>query len=114
MGKKFPEAYSIDKRRRAIELLMKNSVGGKPKFTKVSHETKISVPTLKRWWIKHQLDRQQEMRSKLEEAITSILKRIEKLAQETNNLKELAPVVKMLSELLQQFGEDNELTESWG
>ncbi|MCD6594248.1 hypothetical protein J7L68_01045 [bacterium] len=112
--KKFPEPYSIKKRQDAIDLLEKNSVNGKPNFSKVVRETKITAPTLKRWWTKYQLNRQVELKTKLEEAITSILQRIESLAQETNNLKELAPIVKMLSELLQQVGEDTETGEKWG
>jgi len=112
MANKFPEPYSLQERQNAIGLLAESVKDGKPAFSQVSKKTDISVPTLKRWWIKYQLERQRELKTKLEEAITSILKRIENLAQETNNLKELAPVVKMLSELLQGFEED-ELDNGW-
>jgi len=114
MGKKFPKVYSLQERESALRMLEQTAgERGTPQFTAVSRKTGISVGTLKRWWIKYQLDRQKQLRTKLEEAISSILARIENLAQETNNLKELAPVVKMLSELLQQFSE-GEFGEEWG
>lgn len=114
MGKRFPKPYSSQQRENALRMLEQTAGGkGSPQFTAVSRKTGISVGTLKRWWIKYQLDRQKQLRTKLEEAISSILARIENLAQETHNLKELAPVVKMLSELLQQFSE-GEFGEEWG
>jgi len=114
MGKSFPTAYEPEKRNAAIAALEKSAKSGLPNFNAVSKETGISWITLQRWWLKHQLERQQELKIQFECAITKILGRIEKLAEETNNLKELAPVVKMLSELLQQFGENEALAEEWG
>ncbi len=114
MGKKFPKPYSSQERENALRMLEQTAGDkGSPQFVAVSRKTGISVGTLKRWWIKYQLDRQKQLKTKLEDAISSILARIENLAQETNNLKELAPVVKILSELLQQFGE-GEFGEEWG
>ena len=114
MGKAFPKAHEPEKRRAAIEALEKSAKNGMPNFNAVAQKTGISWLTLQRWWLKHSLERQQELRTQFECAITKILSRIEKLAEETNNLKELAPVVKMLSELLQQFGEEGVLAGDWG
>ena len=113
MGKKFPKPYSAKRREEALRLLEESAGGGAPKFSAVARKTGITTSTLKRWWIKYQLERQEQLKTRLEEAISSILARIQNLAQETKNLKELAPVVKMLSELLHQFG-DGELAEGWG
>jgi len=114
MSKNIFEPYSTEKRLQAMKFLDKSITNGKPNYLKVAKETGITKPTLKRWWTKHQLERQKELKIRLEEAIASILERIEKLAQETNNLKELAPVVKMLSELFQQFDEENGDINAWG
>lgn len=108
------EPYSPDERRRALDELLSSAKGGKPAFCSVARRTGISVSTLKRWWINHQLERQRELRAQFEGAIAAILHRMQKLAQQTNNLKELAPVVKMLSELLQRFEGESEGEEIWG
>ena len=110
----FPQAQPIDKRRNALDELVKSIKNGKPAFAAVSRKTGISKSTLKRWWIHYQLEQHEQLKTKLEKAITTILERMEKLAEETNNLKELAPVAKMLSELLHQFGENEEENEEWG
>ncbi len=110
----FPKPYSAEKRHRAIEELAKTSKNGTPAFSAVSRDTGIGKNTLKKWWIKYQLERHEELKTRLEKAISTILQRMEKLAEETNNLKELAPVAKMLSELLHQFGDESEDEQEWG
>lgn len=110
----FPKAHDLEKRQSAIKALEKSAVNGTPKYSAVARQTGISKYTLKNWWIKYQLERHQELKAHFECAIATILRRIKKLAEETNNLKELAPVVKMLSELLQQFGEEADNVAEWG
>ena len=110
----FPKAHPIEKRRSALRELEKTLKDGKPTFSAVSRDTGISKGTLKRWWIQHQLEQHEQLKTRLEKAISTILKRMEKLAEETNNLKELAPVAKMLSELLHQFGDDTDDAQEWG
>jgi len=114
MANKIPPAYKPEKKQEALELMQRLANKGKMNFSEARKATGISVTTLKKWWMEFQLEKQQELKTRLETAITTILNRMEKLAQETNNLKELAPVVKMLSELLQQFTEETGATEEWG
>ena len=109
----FPKPHDPDTRRKAIDALINSEENGKPKYTEIARETGISISTLKSWWIKYQLKRHRELKTQFECAITTILKRIKNLAEETNNLKELAPVVKMLSELLQQFGDESDESGEW-
>ena len=112
--KEFPKPYSITKKREALKILEKSAFNGKVNFSATAKETGISISTLKLWWTNFQLEKQQELKTQLECAITTILGRMKKLAEETNNLKELAPVVKMLSELLQQVGDEAGNNEGWG
>lgn len=101
--------YPPEKKKNAINLLSQSlKKDGNPNFSEVSRQTNIHSDTLKRWWMQHLLEHQTKVRSQLERTITTALERIQQLSQETQNLKELAPVVKMLSEISQEISSETE------
>ena len=106
--------HDAQKKGNALKLLENSVKDGKPCFSRIAKQTGISLSTLERWWFRNQLELNGEMKSRFQSAIVAILNRIEKLSEETNNLKELAPVVKMLSELLHQVKDGEESDKTWG
>jgi len=98
--------YSKEYKQKALQLLERNYKGDKPDFSAVSSELGVHSDTLKRWWADYKLAQSKKLRDRIEEAISSMLARIKQLSEESENLSELAPVVKMLSEILQQIEQE--------
>ncbi len=104
---KFRKKYSKENKEEALKWLDRNLLNGKPDYRTATKKLGISVDTLKRWWLEYKLKQSDALKAKLEEAISSILARIKMLSNESSKISELAPVVKMLSEILQQIEQDN-------